>query len=210
MHCLNIGEIEIAGNRIIKIADNRAFAEEISSLGSANNKKVAKIKQNSKLYSLYPFVDEDQVLCVDGRFKNSSLNNNCTHPILLPKNIAVTELLKGWCHEKAAHGGRGIILSEIRSNGCWIINTNSKTRQIIFKCVRCRSLCGRLGEQKMAKLPYERTSEAPPFTYCDMICLDHSISRRYGTMFVCLASRTVHTEVTHQIDTDFLSRHLKE
>ena len=59
-------------------------------------------------------------------------------------------------------------LSEIRSNGYWITDANSKKRQIIFKCVTCRSLRSRLGEQKMAKLPYERTTEAPPFTYCSV------------------------------------------
>ena len=58
------------------MAQNRAFAEEISSLGSAKNTKIVKVKQNSKLYSLDPFVDEDQILRVDGRLKNSSLNNS--------------------------------------------------------------------------------------------------------------------------------------
>ena len=58
------------------MAQNRAFAEEISSLGSVKNTKIVKVKQNSKLYSLDPFVDEDQVLRVDGRLKNSSLNNS--------------------------------------------------------------------------------------------------------------------------------------
>ena len=90
---LGIAEVEIAGKKIIKIAQSRAFAEEISLLGSANNKKVAKVKQNSKLYSLDPFVGEDHVLHVAGGLKNSSLNNNCAHPILLPKNDTVTELL---------------------------------------------------------------------------------------------------------------------
>ena len=79
---LSISEIEIAGKKIIKMAQNRAFGEEICSLGSAKNKMVAKMNQNSKLYSLDPFVDEDQVLRVGGRLKNSSLNNSCTHPIL--------------------------------------------------------------------------------------------------------------------------------
>ena len=41
------------------MAQNRAFAEEITLLGSAKNKKVAKIKQTSKLYSLDSFVDEN-------------------------------------------------------------------------------------------------------------------------------------------------------
>ena len=85
-----IAEIEAAGKKIIKMAQSRAFAEEISSLGSANNKKVAKIKQNYKLYSLNAFVDEYQVLCVGGMLKNSSLNNSCTHPILLP-SYSVTQ-----------------------------------------------------------------------------------------------------------------------
>ena len=114
----------------------------ISSPSSANNKTVSKVEQNSKLCSLDPFIEEDQVLHVGGRLKNSSLNNSCTHPILLPKNGTVTELRIRWCHKKTAHGGRHITLSE--SHGYWIIDANSKTRQIIFKCVRCRSLCGRL------------------------------------------------------------------
>ena len=43
------------------MAQSRAFAKEISLLGSENNKKVAKVKQDNKFYSLDPFVDEDQV-----------------------------------------------------------------------------------------------------------------------------------------------------
>ena len=54
---LSIARIEAAGKKIIKMAQSRAFAEEISSLDSANNTKIAKIKQNNKLYSLDPFVD---------------------------------------------------------------------------------------------------------------------------------------------------------
>ena len=87
------------------MAQSRAFAEEMNSIGSANYKNVTKVEQNSKLYSLDPFVDEDQVLRVGGRLKNSSLNNSCTHPILLPKNGTVTELLIRWCYGKTAHGG---------------------------------------------------------------------------------------------------------
>ena len=88
-----------------------------SSLGSANNKKFAKVKQNSKSQLLDPVVDEDHVLCVGGRIKNSNLNNSCIHPILFPKNGTVAELLIRWYHEITSHGGRDITLSEIRSNG---------------------------------------------------------------------------------------------
>ena len=61
----------------------------------------------------------------------------------------------------------------------------------------------------MANLPCERTTEAPPFTYCSIdmfgsfyIKEKRSELKRYGAMFVCLASRAVHIEVTHQINTD--------
>ena len=148
------------------MAQSRTFAEEIIALGSANNKTVAKVKQNGKLYLLNTFLDEDHVLHVGGRLKNSSWNDSCTHPILLLKNGTVTELLIRWCHEKTAHGGRDITLSEIRSNWYWISNVNSKARLIVFKSVTCKSLRGRFGEQKIANLPYERTIEAPPFTCC--------------------------------------------
>ena len=84
-----------------------------------------------------------------------------------------------------------------------------KQTQIIFKCVTCRSLHGRLGEQKIANLPFARTTETSPFTCCgvDMFgrfYIKEKISefKRYRAMFVCLASRAVHIEVTHQINTD--------
>ena len=141
------------------------------------------------------------------------MNNSCTHTILLPKNGTATELLIRWCHEKTAHGGRDITLSEIRSSGYWIIDANSETRKIIFKCVRCRSLRGRLG---VVNLPFERTTEAPPFTYCDVdmfgpfyIKEKRSELKRYGPIFVCLASRVVHIEVTHQTDTDSFIQELR-
>ena len=125
---LSIAEIETAGKKIIKIAQSRAFAEEINSLVSVNSNEIAKGKRNNKVYSLHPIIDEDQVLCIGGRFKNSSLSSSCTHSILLPMNGALTELLIRWCHEKTAHGGRDITLSEIRSSGYWIIDASSKRK----------------------------------------------------------------------------------
>ena len=75
------------------MAQNWAFTTELNSLGSASNKKVTKLKQNSKLDSLRPFVDEDEILRAVGRLKSSNVNNNCVLPILLPKTVTVTELL---------------------------------------------------------------------------------------------------------------------
>ena len=82
-------------------------------------------------------------------------------------------------------------------------------KSAIFKCVICCKLRGTIGEQMMADLPKDRFEEAPPFTYCtvDMfgpftVRVKRSDMKRYGAMFTCLASRAVHIEVTHSLDTD--------
>ena len=61
----------------------------------------------------------------------------------------------------------------------------------------------------MYNLPYERTTQAPTFTYCgvDMfgpvyIKERRSELKRYGAIFVCLKSGAVHIEMTYEIDTD--------
>ena len=61
----------------------------------------------------------------------------------------------------------------------------------------------------MADLPEERTQEAPPFMYCGMdmfgpftIKCHRTELKRYGIIFTCLASRTVHLEVANTMDTD--------
>ena len=88
------------------------------------------------------------------------------HPIILLKKSKVTELVVKRCHLKAAYCGRGITLNEIRYRGFWIINASSITKSVVFNCVTCRKLRGKMGVQIMADLPKERFQEAAPFTYC--------------------------------------------
>jgi len=112
-----------------------------------------------------------------------------------------------WCHIEVSHGGRGLTL--IRHEGFWIINGNSVTRNLISKCVVCRKFHGRLGQQKMASIPSERTEVVPPFTYCgvDMfgpfnVKQKRSVVKRYCALFTCLNSRAVHIEVCNDLSTD--------
>ena len=55
----------------------------------------------------------------------------------------------------------------------------------------------------VADLPEDRFEEAPPFTYCTMdmfgpftVRVTRSDMKHYGTIVICLASVTVHIEVT--------------
>ena len=202
---INVSEVERAGVRIIKLVQFQCFAETILSLKTQGRN----LKITNKLVKLHPFVDEEGIIRVGGRLQRSSLSFHSMHPIILPKNHPVSHMLITWYHQQTSHSGRGTTLNEIRSAGYWVISANSMTRSIISKCVRCRMLRGKLGQQRMADLPFDRVSPAPPFTYCgvDMfgpfsIKERRSVLKKYVGLFTCLASRAVHLESTGSMDSD--------
>ena len=61
----------------------------------------------------------------------------------------------------------------------------------------------------MADLPVHRLADAPPFTYCWMnmfgpfvIKQRRNEIKRYRAMIICMASRAVHIEITHSLNSD--------
>ena len=167
------------------------------------------IQSSSKISNLDPFIEENEVLRVGGRIKRSNLNTEYVHPILLSGEGIVTKLLVKWYHQSVGHGVRGYTLNKIRSSGYWIVKANSVIGSFIARCVRCRYLRGKVGEQKMADLPADRISTEPPFTY---VGLDMFVPltvknyrkemKRFGIIFTCLSSRAVHLEVVKNMVTD--------
>ena len=87
-------------------------------------------------------------------------------------------------------------LNEIRCKGFWIINGNAAVGSYCYHCVSCRKLGGKLGKQKMADLPEERSSDAAPLA---CICMDmfrpfvtkegRKELKCFAAIFTCLASQ---------------------
>ena len=66
-------------------------------------------------------------------------------------------------------------------------------KKVILRCVTCRSLRGRVGEQIMADLPHDGLKEECSFTHCgvDIFGPFHIIERtnklkQYGALITCL------------------------
>ena len=57
--------------------------------------------------------DENGTIRVGGRLEKSYINNDCKHPILMPKNCHISKLIILWCHQKTGHSGRGMTLNEV-------------------------------------------------------------------------------------------------
>ena len=111
-------------------------------------------------------------------------------------------------HERLAHAGRGHTLAKLREK-YWVTGANAAVRHLIANCVTCRRNRAPVAEQKMADLPKDRVTPAPPFTYTGvdyfgpyMIKEGRKGLKRYGCLFTCLASRAVHIETANSLETD--------
>ena len=103
------------------------------------------------------------------------------------------------------------MLSSIRQK-FWIVKGRVTVRRVLRECLYCRKRASPTGKQKMADLPPERLTPdrlRPPFTF---LCIDYfgpflvrlkrNSIKRYGCLFTCLASRAVHIEISHSLDTN--------
>ena len=221
---VEVEDLRRAELKIIRMVQAESFKEEMSILQThmmkvenipqegeqkvTVNKKKA-LKTTSALFRLDPYLDRDGLLRVGGRLKLSSMSDDVKHPLILPKRHHITQLIIRDCHEKTQHQGRGLTVNEIRARGYWIIGCSSTVSHFISKCVLCRRLRGNTQKQKMADLPFDRTVEAPPFTYSAVdlfgpfyIKEGRKNLKRYGVLFTCMACRAIHLETTNSLTTD--------
>ncbi|XP_064641961.1 uncharacterized protein LOC135496530 [Lineus longissimus] len=191
------------------MVQEESFANEMSQLRKRDHETPSIVKKDSQLHKLDPTLDEEGILRVGGRLKQSSIEYGVKHPMILPRASHITTLVIGHHHERVAHQGRGLTMNQIRSSGIWILSCSSAVGSHIYKCVTCRRLRGRPQEQKMSNLPEDRTEASPPFTYCGADCFgpfyvkdNRKEVKRYGVIFTCLALRAVHIEVLDDMSTD--------
>ena len=206
---INIEDVLRSEYCIFKAVQKECFSKEISVISNVSSSTSRVLEKSSPLFKLNPIIDDKGILRVGGRLKKALLDERTKYPIILPRHHDVTNMVIRWCHNAVEHGGRGTTLNMVRNKGLWVVNANSVVRSIISKCVRCRQLRGKIGEQKMADLPTDRLEPAPPFTYCavDMfgpftIKEGRKELKRYGALFTCMASRAIHLESTNSMDAD--------
>ncbi|XP_068690212.1 uncharacterized protein [Montipora foliosa] len=174
-----VEEMQHAEKTILRLVQDSAFPRELEVLRKIQREhcqesrdfsraRKAEIKKSSTLYQLDPVLDKNGLLRVGGRLgKSRVFPDDFKHPVILPKKSFMVNLVIRDAHERVGHSGRSITLGALSSR-YWIINANSVVRHFISKCVTCRRLRGVISEQKMADLPKERLSPAPPFTYCGL------------------------------------------
>ena len=58
------------------------------------------------------------------------------HPVIIPKNCVLSELLIKYFHQKTLHGGITLTLATLRQE-FWLINGRNLVRSYTFKCHEC-------------------------------------------------------------------------
>ncbi len=204
-HSISTNDVERAEKGILRMLQERHYSVEKKCL-----KEKKRLPASSKIRSLDPFLDIDEILRVGGRLRKAKLHHNVKHPIILPKKEVVVQRIIEYYHQEVAHLGRTSTLNEIRCRGYWVIKGTSQVNKVIVDCRRCRLLRGRAESQKMADLPLKRLADVePPFTYCGLDMFGPFIVKegrkelkRYGIIFTCYSCRAVHLETTTSMDTD--------
>ena len=201
---LTVEDIKRAERKVIQQIQRFNYGSEVQALTSGSG-----LSKSSSLLKLDCFVDEEGLLRVGGRLGRSSYPWSEIHPVVLPKNSHVTNLLIRHYHEANAHQGRLITLNAIRRAGYWVINGASRVNFYLAKCVTCRKKRSSSCTQKMADLPEDRVEATSPFDCSGVDYFGPFIIKegrkelkRYGVIFTCLASRAVHLEVAESLSTD--------
>ncbi|GIY16612.1 reverse transcriptase [Caerostris darwini] len=142
---------------IVKNIQRTAFIKELQSL-----EKGTSIPNNSELVNLCPFIDDDRLLKVGGRLKNSNLLYNQKCPLIIPAKHNFTFIVINYYHALYFHAGAETILSLIR-NRFWIVRGRNTVRKIIFNCIICKKINSKGSNQIMGQLPVARVTPTRAF-----------------------------------------------
>ncbi|XP_048751486.2 uncharacterized protein LOC125663228 [Ostrea edulis] len=187
---------------VIKVVQSEVYFDEIDCI-----RRQEPLSRRSPIANLNPFLDEQGLLRVGGRIVNSNLSLREKKPLIIPGRHHIATLLVRCHHEKVQHQGRHFTEGAIRVAGLWITGVKRLVASIIYKCVKCRKLRGKLQYQIMADLPADRLDPSPPFTNVGVDAFGpwaivsrktrggSANSKRWGILFTCLVTRAVHIEL---------------
>ena len=181
-----------------------------------NNEKQMK----SLNFNLGTYIDERGLIRISGRMKNADLDFCTKHPILLPKNSTLTNLIITDAHLRLKHGDLRDTLNETRSH-YYILQGRSKVKSILRKCVTCRYFESKpFQKPPMASLPDFRVQVSYPFTntgvdYLGPLLVKPTLgpsSKLYKThivLYTCASSRAIHLDLVPDNTSGAFVRSLK-
>ncbi|XP_046659921.1 uncharacterized protein LOC124353908 [Homalodisca vitripennis] len=114
------------------------------------------IERETKEFPLSPFIDEADVIRVGGQLKNSHLNYESRHPVLLPKQHPVVNLIIDYYHRIHLHSGPQLTQA-LLSQEIWIISARSAIRShgLVYQYLS--------NDVHLSRFMLKKLQQGPPF-----------------------------------------------
>ncbi|XP_045453765.1 uncharacterized protein LOC123663070 [Melitaea cinxia] len=200
-------ELNKALEKCIIYFQKKFFACEIESII-----KIKSVTKKSKLVSLNPFIDSNGLLRVGGRLQNAELSDDMKHPILIPRNSHLAQLIIADAHERTLHGGPQLMFSFIRTK-YWIVDAKNLVKLYVRKCVTCIRHAPPSNQPIMGQLPASRVTAVRPFRqtgvdYAGPIAIrttkgrGHRSTKGYICLFICMATKAIHLEAVSDMTSE--------
>ncbi|XP_013421679.1 uncharacterized protein LOC106181750 isoform X2 [Lingula anatina] len=195
-------------NLLIKVSQDACFPNEMSALREGQP-----LSHRSSILALSPFLDQEGIMRVGGRLNQAPVAFDEKHPVIIDGKSHFAKLLVAHFHREVFHQGRLITETAIRKR-FWITGVKRIISSMIYKCVPCRKLRGRVMNQQMADLPKDRLTSGPPFAIVGVDVFGPwsvvarrtrggmAESKRWGVLFTCLFTRAVHIELVESMSSD--------
>lgn len=181
----------------------KSFPQKIATL-----KRNQQVSPKSRLASLSPFLDGDEIGRVGGRIERADIPFSSRHPNVLSPNNELSRLIVMDCHERLRHEGVEHVRNELRRQ-YWILRCRTAVTKILHRCSYCRRRRVKPEPPLMAGLPADRLQVTPAFSKVGVDFFGplkvkklRKQEKRYGCLFTCLVTRGVHLEVAHSLSTD--------
>nr|CAI5828097.1 unnamed protein product [Callosobruchus analis] len=200
-------ELDDASKTLVKVAQQDSFPSELAML-----QKEGFIKSNNRLSSLSLFLDDNHIIRVGGRLKNTYLPYNVKHPILLSSKHPLTKLIFQHKHAQLLHPGPQLLLSSIRQF-YWPVGGTALAKKVVRQCTVCFKAKPTFYQCPMSSLPNSRIKPKLPF---DVTGLDFAgpfmilnkkgrgahLQKVYLAIFVCFCTKAIHIEIVTDLTTE--------
>jgi len=193
-------------------AQQMAFGKEFLQL-----KNGERIDKASKIRDFNPTFDQErQLILSESRLLQSSLPEETSRPIILPKNCKIVEKYIMHIHQQNNHVGPEHTFALIRQHFA-LCQGRRQVKKIVRQCRKTKCVEPRQLGQQMAPLPSLRTDDAAAFRnvavdlfgplyakhWCKFQSCPHpEESKVYGALFTCFHSRAVHLELIRDQGTE--------
>jgi len=203
---LKTSELEDAEERWMLKVQQSAFSAEIELL-----RKGKCLPRSSRIITFRPFIDKKGILRVGGRLGLGKLSFAKRHPIILPRDHRMVELLIVHEHLRLLHAGPTLVSVSLAQKFC-IVRGRCAIRAKIHECVRCKRVEAKPKPQLLGQLPLARLKPGDVFSntgvdYAGPIYIKGGPVRKptftkgYVAVFVSLSVKAVHLEPVTELTT---------